>query len=54
MKLKRRLERLEQAVPPPSPGEELRHQRWVEVLERFLRLAEQAKALLSPDYQPRV
>jgi hypothetical protein len=54
MKLKRRLERLEEAVPPPSPGDELRHQRWVEVVERFLRQAEQASALLSQDEQPPV
>jgi hypothetical protein len=54
MKLKRRLERLEQVVPPPSPGEQLRHERWVEVVERFLGLADQSSALLSPDEQMRV
>jgi hypothetical protein len=54
MKLKRRLERLEQVVPPPSAGEELRQQRWVQVVERFLGLAEQAGALLSPDERLRV
>jgi hypothetical protein len=54
VRLKRRLERLEEAVPPPSPDEVLRRRRWVEVVERFLGLAEQAGALLSPDERLRV
>jgi hypothetical protein len=54
MKLKRRLERLEEAVPPPSPDEVLRHRQWVQVVERFLGLAEQATPLLNPDDQLRV
>jgi hypothetical protein len=54
MKLKRRLERLEEAVPPPSPHEVRRQQQWVQVVERFLGLAEQASPLLNPDDQLRV
>jgi hypothetical protein len=54
VRLKRRLERLEEAAPPPSPDEERRHRRWVQVVERFLGLAEQAGELLSPDERLRV
>jgi hypothetical protein len=46
------VERLEEAAP--SPDKERRHGRWVEVVERFLGLADQAVALLSPDEQMRV
>jgi hypothetical protein len=54
MKMKRRIERLERAVPPPPPDETLQQKRWEKVLDRFLRLVEQAATLLSPNEEQRV
>jgi rubredoxin len=54
MKMKRRVERLERAMPPPPPDETLQQKRWQKVLARFLRLLKQAATLLSPDEEQRV
>jgi hypothetical protein len=48
MTLQRRLRRLEERVPPPDAEEELRHQRWLKVVDRFFRLVEPATERLSP------
>jgi hypothetical protein len=54
MKMKRRVERLERAVPPQPPDETLQLKRWAKVLDRFVRLVEQAATLVSPDEEQRV
>jgi len=49
MKLKHRLQRLADKLPPPAPDRTEAHQRWKEVLARFCRLVEQATDLVSEE-----
>ena len=54
MKLKRRVERLEERLPPLSPDDASAQKRWEEVVARFFRLLEQAAELLGPDEEAAV
>src|SRR5713226_3328517 len=54
MKMKRRLTRLEQKLPPPPQHETLRQKRWEKVWARFFQQFEQAAVLLSPQEEQAV
>ena len=51
MSLRNRVVRLERVLPPPTPEEVRKEQRWLRILRRLDRLLKEAKPLLSPSEQ---